>query len=285
VRSDLEIPGPLDLNTVSDRFEDYLVLIYGEKGVGKTTLASQWPNSLTFMWERGRKNLPIRQLPMRNKDGSAGPPLSWDEVDKASTPFWPLLQKAVRDPSIETIIIDTVDRMYDGVFEYTCWEQGVSHPQAADEGHVVWNTIKLRFEGAIGTVLDAGKQIVLLSHAREKEILTRLGESYKIVCPTCTPTTWKSAQTLCDFVFYYGWHGKQRALKVRGDDLIVCSNQVPGHFLDPEGNPLDTIAMGEKPQDAWKLLKSAFDNQIYDITHTVDTQRTTTRRKRSTKRG
>jgi hypothetical protein len=274
------IPSLEDINCPPEDFFSYHLAIYGEKGVGKTSLASQWPNALTFMFERGRRNLPIRQIPRRLKDGSMQPPLTWNEMDKPCTPFLPLLMEAVEDKSVKTIVLDTIDRAYEACFEYACWEEGVSHPNAASEGHQVWQRIKDELEHALALVSDAGKQLVLISHARDKKIISRLGGEYDIVCATCTPTAWKVIQTICDFVFYYGFHGSNRAMMVRGNDQIVCSNQVPGHFLDPEGRPVSIIPMGSNAQEAFQQIQLGFDNKLYDMDQPETTATTTKKKKR-----
>lgn len=279
--TDFTLPSQSEVNVPSESLCDYNLFFFGEKGAGKTSLAAQFPNSLVFMFERGRRNLPIRQVPRRRENGVLDPPLSWQPIDKPTTPFLPLLLAAVEDDSIQTVVIDTIDRMYDACFDYCCWEQGVAHPSAADEGHQIWNRIKQEFEGALGVVQDVGKQLVLISHAREKEILSRLGSSYNLICATCTPTAWKSAQTICDFVFYYGFYGSSRCLKVRGDDQIVCSNQVPGHFLDPQGRPVELLAMGQSAEEAFQYLQRGFHNELYDITHRPESTGPSKRKRRS----
>jgi GTPase SAR1 family protein len=284
-RRELSLPTLEDLNEVSPSFFSYNVCIFGEKGVGKTSLASQFPQSLVFQFERGRRNLPIRQIPRRLSDGTLEPPLSWDEIDKPCTPFLPLLLMAIEEPTIQTIVVDTVDRMYEACFDYCCWEEGVKHPSAADEGHQVWNKIKQQFEGALGMVQDAGKQLVLISHAREKEIISRLGAEYTIVCATCTPTAWKTIQTICDFVFYYGFYGSRRALKVQGEDQIVCSNQVPGHFCSPEGEPLELLDMGHNPEEAFQSLLAGFNNHCYDLQGKQSSTTTPTPKRRKKSHG
>jgi hypothetical protein len=55
------IPSVTDLNVPSDNFLDYCTLIYGTKGIGKTTLcASLSPKTLVLMLEPKRMNLEIR---------------------------------------------------------------------------------------------------------------------------------------------------------------------------------------------------------------------------------
>lgn len=265
------LPSPDEVNRPSDDFHDYAACIYGKKGVGKTTLASQFPDSVAFMFERGRRNLPIRQVPRRLPDGKSEPRLIWDTMESKSgqdipgIPFRQALLEALRDDTIRTITIDTADRCYESALTFCCWQEGVTYPKG-DGSYAIWNRIKEEFEEAIGVIKDAGKQVILLSHSREKEVPTELGESFNMVQPTMTPAAWKLVQTQCDLVFYYDYYQGRRALRVQGDEFIWASNQVPGHFLDPEGNPLITIDMGTTPSQSYDNLLKAWNNDIHDIT-------------------
>lgn len=262
---DYHIPSSKELNEPSDSLFDYAICLYGKKGIGKTSLAAQFPDNIVFQFERSRRNLKIRQIPRRHADGSVDPPLVWDS-DLDGTPFRPILRKALKDDSIRSIIIDTGDRCYESAFQWCCSQEGVKHPPKKD-GYELWNTIKNEFEDAIGSILDVGKTPIIISHARIQEIQSQFGEGFDMVTTTMSPAAWKLIQTFCDFVFYYDYYEGRRCLKVRGDELIQASNQVQGHFLDPDGNPVNLIDMGKTAEESFANLCASFDNKIYDITY------------------
>lgn len=68
------------------------VVLYGAEGVGKTTLAAQFPNPYFFDLEAGTKNFDVRR----------GTPENFEEL------LAEIVVKA-NDPTIETIVIDTAD--------------------------------------------------------------------------------------------------------------------------------------------------------------------------------
>lgn len=277
------IPSLDELNEPPEEFLSYATCIYGEKGVGKTSLAGAIPGSLIFMFERGRRNLRVRQIPHRTKS-SPGLHLVWESLGEPCTPFLPHLFAALEDDSVSHIVIDTIDRAYEACFEYICKAHfdGIEHPSEADEGHMVWDMIKRTFEATLWKILDSGKGLWLLSHAKDRKVVSRLGSSYDVVNPSCTPTAWKMIQTTCDFVFFYGFIRRRRAMRVRPDEegKLICSNQSPDHFLSPDGDPVEILDMGDSPQESYQRLLAGFNNELYDISYDAVESASPKRRRR-----
>ena len=55
--SAIRIPSVDEVNEPSTTLTDYAICLFGEKGVGKTSLAAQFENSLIIMLEPKRRNL------------------------------------------------------------------------------------------------------------------------------------------------------------------------------------------------------------------------------------
>ena len=116
VKTDDTVAFPTQENTPPDDLSDVISCLYGRKGIGKTSLAAQFPNSLTFMFERGRRNLPIMQIPKKGEIA-----LDWDRFKDYTEMF-------LESDEYQTMVVDTVDKAYDKCLEYVCAKNGCTHP-------------------------------------------------------------------------------------------------------------------------------------------------------------
>lgn len=246
----LSLPGPEDVNQVPDDFAAYSKLIFGPKGCGKTTLASKFPDSIVFMWEFGRVNLPIRQIPRRNED-----PLNWSR-------FRSYVDLVLDDDSVKTPVIDTVDLAYLACMDYTCRQAGVQKPSDLGRDSAdLWNAIRDEFAVPWKLLTLGGKPPLFISHDRNQEIVSRLGGKFDQIVPTCTPACWRYLEQTCDFVFYLGRKGNRRILTVRGDEVITASAQAEGHFLTPDGKEIQALDLGTQPNGLYEKIINAFNNK------------------------
>ena len=255
--SGYKLPGPNDLNEPPEKLLSYCMLIFGEKGIGKTSLCASFPNSVVGMLEPRRRNLRIRM-----EDLSPG----WERVLEFT-------YAAVEADDVDTICYDTADRLYDSAMAYVCGAKGVDHPNKMNDYGATWKEVKDTFEGLLGIVQNSGKGLVLTSHAKWKEAELRNGEKLQILCPTLSDAPWTIIKAVADFAFYYGYHGNRRALYLRGHEDLWCACGTKEHFCDPNGKPVRTIYLGRQGADSWEedpelafqQLDHSFANMVYDL--------------------
>jgi hypothetical protein len=261
--------SPLSLPTKPNKpptdLSAYIIFLYGDKGVGKSSLAAQFPNTLTIMAEPRRRSLPILQIPDPNKDE---PPLTWDRVRR----YRDLI---VKDSSIEGVSFDTADRMYSLCLEYICNKANCKHPSDKNDYGKTWYLLKSEYEDLIITLLQAGKTVIGLSHSRKREITSITGDEFEQVCPTAPDACWTIWKAIADFAFYYGYVNQKRVIYLRGTELIWAScGTSEDRFLTPKGEPLLYIPVGDSPKGAYKSLVDAFGNKlngkIYDPNAVLD---------------
>jgi len=252
---------PTQENTPPTDLDESIITIYGRKGIGKTSLAAQFEGSLTFMYERGRRNLPIRQV---------------DKLDWERTLGY--VELALEDDSVGTLVMDTVDRMYEQCMIYVCKRAGCSHPNDKNDYGKTWQAVKAEFDALLGVIHDSGKGLILLSHETAKPLTksskglrredTEAVFQYERVEPTCSKQAFETIQEICDFVFYYGYTDEYRTITVRSsNDIAWTSCGIGDTFLDPDGNAISTFKVGTTPQEAYKSLMSAYNNELYDINY------------------
>lgn len=250
---------PSEANIPPENFHDYITLIYGAKGIGKTSLAAQNPDSFTLMFEPRRRNLAIRQVPNDKQPDE----LTWES-------FKGYLDLSCDDDSVGTIIVDSADLAYDACLAWTCQELGIVHPsKAGQEGPAAWRAIEQEFTSTMKAIATTGKGLWFTSHARNHTNDEVIAANRFAVCmPTCTPACFRFMKQFCDFILYYGYYDQKRCLTVRGQGLVETGAGVEDHFLDPEGNPINSFYVGGTPKEAYQDLLAAYNNELQDVTWT-----------------
>lgn len=126
--------------------------IYGVEGVGKTTLAAQFPNPVFIDIEDGSNQLPVARLPR---------PTSWtmlmDEVSEVAHGNVPC----------STLIIDTMDAAEVLCTRHVCAEHDWDGIENRDygKGWVYLNETYAKLLDALDLVCSSGRNVVLVAHS------------------------------------------------------------------------------------------------------------------------
>lgn len=263
----LSVPGVDDVNEPPARLTDYCITVFGEKGIGKTSLASRFEGMVVAMSEPRRRNLRIRMQSIaaksikemvreERKTGSVVDP--WVQ-------FKMFVEDVIADPTAHGLTTDTLDRIYEMCFNSHCYNEGISDPSERNDFGAGWRQIADDFESTLNQILYAEKSLLMISHAHLREVETRDGtEGYDLLIPTCSKAAFKYIKAASDFAFYYGYYQKRRALYLRGTDHIWCACGVDNHFLSRKGEPLGIISMGRSAQEGYENLLAAYENALPD---------------------
>lgn len=119
------------------------MMIYGQAGMGKTTLALSMPKPLLLDFDNGVKRVNNAQLA---------------DVDIVQISNWAeVLQVLNEDLSVyQTIVVDTIGKMMDFIIAYRC---GQRNPRIQD-----WSTINNDFQQFIKRLNDLQKNVVFVAH-------------------------------------------------------------------------------------------------------------------------
>lgn len=267
--SSKELVLPTEDNVPPSDLSQAVFLIYGRKAIGKTTLANKFDAPLTFMFERARRNLAIRQVPSYEPTDKKRKSLNWEQ-------FIEYVELFVASDEYQTAVIDTIDRCYIECFDYICHNAGIKDPGESSRSYEIWQAIDAEFNSVIGLLQESGKGLILLSHEKVELInnkvksLRRDGAEDEQKMgrwePSCKPAGRRVIQEICDYVFYYCFVENKRAMYVRSPTEIAwCACGFDGHFLDPNGEQIDKFELGDTPDQAYQSLIAAYDNELYDI--------------------
>jgi hypothetical protein len=134
--------------------EDGLFILVGQPKSGKTTFAASFPDSY------------ILELEPKGADRVSG---RIHEISSLSE-FREALKATIEEPSIKTIVIDTVDQLSDWIEDDVAHEHGlenISERKSGVDGFEVWGQYRDKIESLIGYLKASNKLIILNAHCRE----------------------------------------------------------------------------------------------------------------------
>lgn len=252
-----------------------ITMLHGEKGVGKTTLLAQIPNSLVFQLERRRRNLKIFQRPIAN----------WEEMKMG-------VDKFLSHDRYNYAVIDTIDNAYMYCLKAVCERNNIANPDESGS-YMIWDEIAEEFGALLLMVAESGKGLGFISHTKARPMTQkRKGLNrdeadqsvveYQRLEPTCKPAAFRLIQEIADFVFYYGYKDGSRAMTVRSPYNIhwVSCGIGDDHFLDPKGNQIETFKVPNTPKGAYQALLDAYDNKLYDMDYLPSQEEAPPRRRK-----
>lgn len=264
-KDSFDYPSSNEYNEPPDSFDSYVRCIYGQKGFGKSTLAAQFPNSLTLMYEPHRRGLRIRQLPIQKVLAAQiidGAPDPWERL-KNTTQQW------IDDTSIDNINFDSIDITYETAYHSICASHNVESPSKAGKSSAdIWIEIRDEFSSYFDLLISSRLGVNFLSHVKTRDIEELDGSKQDVKVPSCQSQALTYIKQACDFVFYYGQHNGYRAICIRnptGSSLVSCGPE--GRFMQPDGKPINVLAMPDlvSKKNGYQTLKEAFDNKHWDI--------------------
>jgi len=237
---------PAEKSEPSDSLQDYSILLYGPKKIGKTSLTAQFEGAMSFMTEPGGKAQAMFQAPCRD----------WAELRGKTRLF-------IKDDRFRTGIVDTADLAYEQCLAYTCKKMVIDHPsdEAFGKG---WNAVRKEFQSWVMELLGSGKGVIFISHQKEHEFKTRRGDAFNKVGASMAGQAADVIEGLVDIWGNYTYDGKRRYLIIGGSEEVDAGSRVEGHFINGGGESIDRIPMGRNAKEAYRNFVAAFNNQLHE---------------------
>jgi phage nucleotide-binding protein len=231
---------PTEKSKPTNNLSDYLVMIYGKPGVGKTTLAAQFENPLFCMFEPGAKSLSLYKKDI----------ISWKSFVAVIDDLY------TTKHNFKTIVLDTYPNAFEMCQQAVCKLNGWDHPQDGPFGKG-WSAVYNEFSFQM-TRLMSRHGVVLVAHAADKEIEQLDGSLKSQIAPDMTGQAFKFISRTVDVVAYYNY-GKsgKRYIRVQATDDIMAKNRIDNHFKG-----ITKFEAGETPEAAYKQFVAAFENKI-----------------------
>lgn len=262
---------PTRPSEASDEMGDYTTLLYGIKKIGKTSMCQFFPDAFFLMLEPGAKALSVYQT--CDENGRPRIIKTWAEYKQ-----WVVLLE--KEKKFKTIVVDTVDRLFKLCERYACQKLAITHPSEAEWGKG-WGAVRDEFdEWVLGRLLGMGKGVVFISHAKEAEIKTRVGDVYHKITSTMSNQAKEAIEGVVDLWCHYNYDGKDRVLTVGGDDHVDAGQRVEEHFWYKDSDErVKDIPMGNTSKEAYENLVLAFQNRLERPKREVKKLKVTLKRK------
>lgn len=239
------------------------MMIYGQAGMGKSTLALSAPKPLLLDFDNG-----VKRVNMSHMDG----------IDTVQVKSWTDLQQVLQEDlsAYQTIVVDTIGKMMDFIITYKC---GTRQPGIRD-----WGGINAEFSWLTRTISSLNKNAVFVAHRD-----TRKEGDDTVFIPSLREKNYNSIVTELDLLGYLEMkneNGVQRRTITfdptsRNDGKNTCN--LPGLMvvpiiLDAHGKPTaknDFIAskvitpylsmLAEK-----KIEQDKYDKVLAEIKENID---------------
>lgn len=198
------------------------MMIYGQAGMGKSTVALSAPKPLLLDFDNG-----VKRINMAHLDG----------VDTVQVTSWTDVQQVLQEDlsSYRSIIVDTIGKMMDFIITYKC---GNRQPSIRD-----WSGINAEFSWLTRTLSSLNKHIIFVAHRD-----TRKEGDDTVFIPALREKSYNSIVTELDLLGYLEMkseRGVQRRTITfdptsRNDGKNTCNlpsvMEVPT-IIDRNGNP------------------------------------------------
>jgi hypothetical protein len=184
-------------------------LIFGQPGIGKSSLGYSMPDVLTLDFDRGAHRAANRQATLVID--------SWKDVAE-------LMTSADVLADYKAVCVDTVGRCLD----FLIADIAQTDPKKAPGGNLSqqgWGVLKNRFRTWTSQLRALGKDVLLIAHDKEDKD----GET-RVVRPDIVGGSYAEVMKISDFVGYLSMNGRDRVLDFNPTDRWIGKN--PGKW-DP----------------------------------------------------
>lgn len=132
------------------------VVIYGSEGIGKSSLAAEFPNPLFIDTEGGTAHMDVRRIEK---------PQSWEEMLSV------VKEVAATKDVCKTLVLDTADWAEQLIVSYLCtkYKQNSIESFGYGKGYTYLGEEFSRLLGALDTVLASGIHVVVTAHAKMRK--------------------------------------------------------------------------------------------------------------------
>lgn len=240
--SDLSLPT--ERSKASTDLEDYSFLIYGEKKIGKTSLAARFQDAFHLFFEPGGKAQELYERAVT----------SWAD-------FLGYIDLLMNDEhEFKTVVIDTGSIAYDLCLDYVVTKEGIKHPGDMDDYGASWSKVKKEFKKA-HNLLMSKFAVVVIAHGGMKEIETRTGRKFDKIVPQMSKQCMEYYTATMDVIALYNYIGGDRYITIEGNDYEEAGIRLEKNFRTPDGDKIHRIPAGDSADEAYENLVKAFNNK------------------------
>ena len=250
----------IEPHQVSKDLSSYSFLIYGDAKVGKTTLASHFPDPLFLAFERGYSSIPgIMALDID----------TWSDAKKALRE----LKSGKAHDKYKTIVIDTADIAYNLCEEFIIrgYDPGPTGVAPESIGDIPYGQgyklIEKEFDAFVRSIINMNYGFVAISHSREKVFKDEHKKEYVQIVPTLENKGKLVIERACDIIGYARSVGEDEGKKDVRLFLRGCNRfEAGGRFkcITPS-IPMDYNCLMQAVSDAIDKEADEYENKYLTV--------------------
>ncbi len=241
---------PKTKHVPSTELSDYVLLFAGEKKIGKTSIANEFPEAFIVECEPGNAD----HIECYREDVG-----TWNKFEQCVG----LLEK---EPTrFKTIVLDEIPNLFRYCEAQVCKELAIDSLGDAGWGKG-WNALRNKMLVTLARLQSLPVGVIYTAHTAVKEFTDRTGRKQDRL----EINAGKMLNEILDsnvntwLVFVYDAEGNRHCI-CQGDSFIKAGVGLPGRFRTTDGHLLKTFPLGESPQQAYQNIIRAFNNG-YDST-------------------
>ena len=256
-----EVSIPTEKSTPPENLSDYIISVYGNSGCGKTSLLAEFPGYVIAQFESRRKGLSVRKV-----DCSY---ISIDDYGNTDyrpfEKFYNFVINAKEDKTVKGIAIDTFNLLFQSAEDYVCDNQGITHPNDANDYGKTWKKVQTIVRNILNVYLESGKGLAFIDHSTSVEVEVN-SSKYWVTQPDLRDSgtgPLPVIKQMTDAVIYYEIESDgSRSMRIQPTKNIYCKSGIDGHFRTPEGELISKFSVGNSPKKAYDNLVDAFNNKM-----------------------
>lgn len=225
---------------------DLGMVIYGQTGIGKSSLCRHFGKPFYFRFEPSSKWLKLRQTPVLTH---------WNQANA-------YLRAAEENlKGYTTFVLDTAGPCYDRCLEGVCERLGISHPGRVKDYGASWKEVQKEYHLFHSRIAALKVGLIIVAHDTTDDFDTMDGNKKNMIIPHFSGWCMDFYKRWVDVIGYYFFVGAERYLLIRGTDLVMAKCNTEDHFLTPNGDRVICIPMGDSSEEAYNNFMAAFNNQ------------------------
>ncbi len=209
---------PKEKTTAIKSLDKFTMLLFGQPKIGKTTLASHFPDTIFLATEPGHRFLELWKLDIK----------SWDDFLEAGA--------LIINSQYKTVVIDTVDNLFKLCEDFCCKKWDIEHPGDLGYGKG-WSILKSEFQRAMLKFVGSGLNFLFISHQKEQEVKSRV-IAYTKITNTLTESARKVLLPIVDIIAYLGTESvKDKDGNIINEEHVLITKAGPSLEVGARGNP------------------------------------------------